>query len=425
MTTQNPFAVQKRESAHEPAHVSEEARAIQEVQASLVIAKRFQRNPIEAMDRILDACTRPTLAEGAMYRYVRGGTEITGPSIRLAEAIAQAWGNISFGMRELSNENGQSLVEAFAWDLETNTRQVKVFTVKHRRHTKKGGYDLTDPRDIYEMVANQGARRLRACILGIIPGDVIEAAIRQCEETLQANIDTSPEAIKRMVDAFGEFGVTRKMIEARIQCRVEAIRPAQMMTMRKIYNSLKDGMSSPEDWFDLELKAENDLNKRFRGEKNNAPAVSAAGDTSPPVKEPDNQPQESTTPEPEKPTRVKTRPKVIEKFKAEIDLIETSAKLDMWRMKHQKRIIRELPKEADQDAVFSYAEQRFRELQAKEKEPPAQDSETMGGGDFVACPNGNGNVPVEYCEGECPGRPDCPVFSKGNSQPSSKLTMEV
>src|SRR5699024_11169676 len=149
-------------------------REIAEVQAAMVIAKRFPRDPVEAMDRILQACTRPTLAEGALYSYSRGGSEITGPSIRLAEAIAQAWGNTQFGIRELEQRNGESTVEAYAWDLESNTRQAKVFQVPHERHTKRGTTRLTDPRDIYELVANQGARRLRACILGVVPGDVTE-----------------------------------------------------------------------------------------------------------------------------------------------------------------------------------------------------------------------------------------------------------
>src|SRR5699024_1372946 len=159
--------------------------------------KRFPRDPVEAMDRILQACTRPTLAEGALYSYSRGGSEITGPSIRLAEAIAQAWGNTQFGIRELEQRNGESTVEAYAWDLESNTRQAKVFQVPHERHTQRGTTRLTDPRDIYELVANQGARRLRACILGVVPGDVTEAAVRQCETTLRTSADTSPEAIKK------------------------------------------------------------------------------------------------------------------------------------------------------------------------------------------------------------------------------------
>ncbi|WP_200897806.1 MULTISPECIES: hypothetical protein [Xenorhabdus] len=229
----------------------EQQRAIQEVQAAMVIAKKFPRDPIMAMDRILQACTRPTLAESALYSYSRGGAEVTGPSIRLAEAVAQNWGNIQFGIRELEQKNGESTVEAFAWDIETNTRQVKTFTVPHVRFTRNGKKKLEDPRDIYELVANQGSRRLRACILGVIPGDVVEAAVNQCDVTLRSNADTSPEAIKKMVEVFkAEFGVTSEQIQKRIQCRVEAMRPAQMVQMKKIYASLRDGMSSVDDWFE-------------------------------------------------------------------------------------------------------------------------------------------------------------------------------
>jgi hypothetical protein len=228
----------------------EQQRAVAETQASLAIAKRFPRNQIKALDRILDACGRPTLAEVATYQYSRGGTDITGPSIRLAEALAQNWGNLSFGIRELEQKNGWSTVEAFAWDMETNTRQVKVFQVEHKRHTRKGAYRLEDPRDIYEMTANQGARRLRACILGIIPGDVVEAAVDQCEKTLRTKAEVTPERIAGLIEKFGVYGVTKSQIEQRIQRRIDAITPALLVGLGKIYNSLKDGMSTPADWFE-------------------------------------------------------------------------------------------------------------------------------------------------------------------------------
>ena len=229
----------------------EQERAISEVQGAMVLAKRFPRNPIAALDNILTACQRPGLAEQALYSYARGGNEITGPSIRLAEAMAQAWGNVQFGVRELEQRGGESTVEAFAWDLETNVRQSKTFQVKHERHTKRGKYALEDARDIYELVANQGARRLRACLLGIIPGDVVEAAVAQCEETLKAKADITPENLKKLVASFEAYKVTKEQIEQRIQRRLDTITPAQVVQLRKIYNSLKDGMSGPADWFDV------------------------------------------------------------------------------------------------------------------------------------------------------------------------------
>lgn len=256
----NPFntgAVAQRAESNALADAGQQ-REIAEVQGAMVIAKRFPRDPIAAMDRILQACTRPTLAEGALYSYSRGGSDVTGPSIRLAEVAAQAWGNMQFGIRELEQRNGESTVEAFAWDVETNTRQVKVFQVSHKRYTKKGSYKLEDPRDVYELVANQGARRLRACILGVIPGDVIEAAVRQCEQTLRASADTGPDALKKIVAAFEQLGVSQHQIERRIQCRLEAIRPAQVVQLKKVYASLRDEMSSVSDWFEPDVAADAD-----------------------------------------------------------------------------------------------------------------------------------------------------------------------
>lgn len=250
MAVSNPYGELKNPTNGSGLVEVEAQRAIAEVQAAMIIARKFPRNPIEVMDRILNACTRQGLAESALYSYSRGGSEVTGPSIRMAEVIAQEWGNIQFGIRELDQANGESTVEAYAWDVQNNVRQVKIFKVKHMRNTKKGSYKLEDSRDIYELVANNGARRLRACILGIIPGDVVEAATKQCELTLTTKMQITPEVLSRMIAEFGKYGITKDQIEKRIQRRIDAITPALMVQLGKISNSLKDGMSVASDWFE-------------------------------------------------------------------------------------------------------------------------------------------------------------------------------
>ena len=251
----NPFAdapvVARPTGASNAVANTDQQRAIAEVQAAMMIARMNPRDPIASMDRILNACSRPGLADAAVYTYARGGSDISGPSIRLAEAMAQSWGNLQFGIRELEQHAGMSTVQAFAWDVETNVRREVTFQVPHIRHTKKGSYKLEDPRDIYESVANNGARRLRACILAVIPGDVTEAAVNQCEVTMKTKADTSPEAMQKMVVAFEPFGVTREQIETRIQRRLDAIQPAQVVSLKKIYASLRDGMSASADWFEI------------------------------------------------------------------------------------------------------------------------------------------------------------------------------
>lgn len=228
------------------------SRQAQEVQAMILLAKKFPRDEDEAIRRIQTACKRKRLAEVSMYQYARGGTSITGPSIRLAECLAQSWGNIDYGLIELSQANGESQVMAYAWDMETNTRSSKVFTAKHIRSTKQGTYALTDPRDIYEMVANQGARRVRAAILAVIPADIQELAVEQCTKTLtEGNTEPLVDRIRKMFAVFAEYGVTKEMIEKRAQRSSESFTEQNLLDLRKIYISLKDGMSKAEEWFEF------------------------------------------------------------------------------------------------------------------------------------------------------------------------------
>lgn len=228
---------------------TEATRSMAEVQAAVFMAKQFPRDPQQAYENVLKACQRPGLANRAIYEYARGGTNISGPSIRLAEAIASEWGNINYGFIELDRTKRYTVAQAYAWNLETNVKAIRTVTVPHERHTRNEVTVLTDPRDIYELVANNMARRLRACILEVIPGDVVDDAIEECIKTQRAHADTSQEGIKKLVDAFERFGVTKADIEAYIQRSISAITAGNVVKLRSIYQSLADGMATPSDFF--------------------------------------------------------------------------------------------------------------------------------------------------------------------------------
>ena len=266
--------------------VAEQHRAIAEVQAALTVAAARPRDEQRAVERIATACQRASLAELAEYSYSRGGTEITGPTIDLLTCIANCWGNIQFGFRELSQTNGESTVEAFAWDLETNSKRSVVFQVPHVRVTNKGTTRtaLTDPRDVYELVANYAQRRVRACLEAIVPVDVVEEAVNQCRETLKAKTPVTPETIKKLVDAFLPLGVTAEHISLRLSRRLDTMTPAQYLQMRRIWKSLKDGMSRVGDWFKDDPKQTDDstnkpetgnagLKGKLRGQKSTPEAA--------------------------------------------------------------------------------------------------------------------------------------------------------
>lgn len=233
------------------------SRQAQEVQAAMVVAKRFPRDENASYARIMNACKRQKLAECAVYEYPRGEKNVTGPSIRLAEMMAQNWGNVDSGIMELERKNGESTVMAYCWDLETNCRQTVIFTVPHIRHTKKGDVALTDPRDIYEMVSNQGARRKRACILGIIPGDVVEDAVRECANTLRSGSkEPLGDRVRKMLVIFkDEYGVPKESVEKYIGCKADAFTEASVVKLRGVYTALRDGRADREQYFDIPTAA--------------------------------------------------------------------------------------------------------------------------------------------------------------------------
>lgn len=235
------------------------SRAAQEIQAAMMIAKKMPRNETQAMTRIMESCKRKTLAEKAVYVFPRGNQTVSGPSIRLAEAIAKAWGNLDCGIVELErtpgvgSQPGESNMMAYAWDLETNTRMTKIFTVKHKRDTKRGSYNVDDERDVYELTANQGSRRLRSCILGVVPGDVVEQALDACNKTL-AGGGEGPliDRIRKMAGMFLEnFQVSVPMIEKRLGHKIDVTTEAELIQLGHVYRTLDDQMATRDQYFEI------------------------------------------------------------------------------------------------------------------------------------------------------------------------------
>ena len=254
---ENPFSPNISIEATGGAAV-EAARAAAEVQAAFVVAKRFPRDEMTAYTKIVKACKRPSLAKTALYSYPRGKSDtgqanlVSGPSIRLAETLAQAWGNLRSGIQEIERNEDSSLMKAFCLDLETNTENSVTFTVPHKRDTKRGSYALTDARDIYELISNQGSRRLRACILRSIPGDLVEKAIEECRSTI-ARGEGEPigDRVRKMVVAFGEVGVPQEAIEKRLGHPVGQTVAAELPDLQAIYQAIRDSFAKRHDYFEL------------------------------------------------------------------------------------------------------------------------------------------------------------------------------
>ena len=244
----------------------EASRAIAEAQGKLVIAKRFPRDEVQSYAKAIEACQRPTMAAKAFYSFPRGGQTVEGPTIRFAEELARCWGNIDYGIKELSQDDGKSEMQAYAWDLETNAQSVQNFTNPHQREQGKKMVTLTSQRDIYENNANMATRRLRSRILAILPAWFVEDAIAECKKTLAGQNDTPLiDRVKKMVVQFAKLGVTQEMIEKRLKRKVDTMTSDDFVEYVGIYNAVKGGESKIADWFDAQKEASN-LTEALKGE---------------------------------------------------------------------------------------------------------------------------------------------------------------
>lgn len=235
------------------ATVVEQSRAIAEVQGAILVAQRCPRDVPGAVAAMRESCKQKTLADRAFFKFSRGGSAVSGPSVYLARELARTWGNVQYGVSEMRRDDGhgQSEMLAFAWDVQTNTRVETKFVVPHMRDTKQGAKPLTDMRDIYENNANAGARRVRECIFSILPPWFVEEAKALCYKTIEdGGGKPLPQRISDAIRVYSEnLGITVDQLELRIE------RPSSKWTAHDVaqlsvtYQALQRGEIRKDDEF--------------------------------------------------------------------------------------------------------------------------------------------------------------------------------
>lgn len=275
MPDMNAGVINRLDNINQGTIAIEASRAIAEAQGKLVIAKRFPRDEVQAYAKAIEACQRPTMAEKAFYSFPRGGQTVEGPTIRFAEELARCWGNIDYGIKELSQDGGKSEMQAYAWDLETNAQSVQNFTNPHAREkTDKKTKTVTmevlkSQRDIYENNANMATRRLRSRILAILPSWFVEDCIEECKRTVAGNNELPlVDRVKKMVVQFAKFGVTQEQIEKRLKRKIDTMTADDFVEYIGIYNAIKNKESKISEWFEAETVA-SDLTNALKGENTN------------------------------------------------------------------------------------------------------------------------------------------------------------
>lgn len=230
----------------------EQSRAIAEVQAAIVVAQQCPRDVQAAMRQMRESCQMKAVADRAFFRFSRAGSTVSGPSVHLARELARCWGNIQYGVSELSRDDvaGQSEMQAFAWDVQTNTRAAAIFIVPHKRDKKGGAVGLTDMRDIYENNANNGARRVREAIFAVLPPWFKEEAVDLCNKTItDGGGKPLPQRIADAINVFAAIGVSEDDIARKLGKPSAKWSAHEIAQLTVVYKSIQRGEVQRDDEF--------------------------------------------------------------------------------------------------------------------------------------------------------------------------------
>lgn len=235
----------REETSTELAPTAHAAAVQAEVQAAIIVAKKFPRNEDQAYQKLMRACQRTSFADDAIYSYPRGGTDIEGPSVNLAREAGRVWGNLEYGFAIVREDETERHIRGFAWDKETNTKNFAESSFKKLIFRKGKGNIVPDERELRELTNKHGAILERNALLKTIPKDFIEDAMARCRETLKNQAAQDPDgARKRLILAFSEFSITPEMLERKLGHALAECTPAAIANLRKIYTSIKDGNST-------------------------------------------------------------------------------------------------------------------------------------------------------------------------------------
>lgn len=231
----------------------EQARAVAEVQAAIVVAQQVPRSVPSAVAQMRESCAQIHLADRAFYKYPRAGQTVTGPSIHLARELARCWGNVQYGIGELRRDDIEhySEMQAWAWDVQTNTRASTTFVVPHKRDKRGGPEVLVELRDVYENNANMGARRLREQVFSILPPWFSAEAQALCIDTLTRGTSgrTLGQQATDAVAHFDELGISLDRLERKLGRRSADWQALDLAQLRVASASIRQGTVSAEEEF--------------------------------------------------------------------------------------------------------------------------------------------------------------------------------
>lgn len=219
-----------------------------EIDVQISTAKAFPRSIKNFMDKALSIATiNESVAASCCYTVPRGGANISGKSVRLAEIVCASYGNIRSGSRIIDNDGQFVTAQGICHDLETNNcRTVEV----RRKITDKNG--KTFSADMQILTANAaGAIAYRNAVFSVVPGALVDDIFEKTKEVAKGTLATLPARRDKAVNYFKSLGVKDEQICAVADVkRIEDIDLEKLFILTGIRNAILNSEATVKDIFE-------------------------------------------------------------------------------------------------------------------------------------------------------------------------------
>lgn len=219
-----------------------------EIDVSIATAHKFPRSIKLFKETAMDMATLDkATAESCFYTLPRAGKTIQGPSVRLAEIIASAWGNMRAGARIIAQDKRFITAQAIAHDLERN---VQITIEVQRRITNKEGKTYND--DMIVMTGNAACSiALRNAVFKVVPGAYTKEIYLAVIATAAGNRLTLGQDRDRWVQWFVDQGADEASLFSVLGVNgIEDVGVEELQVMIGLSNAIQDGDSTIEDVFE-------------------------------------------------------------------------------------------------------------------------------------------------------------------------------
>ena len=210
-----------------------------EIDVQVATAKRYPRSIATFRKRALEMATLDEETAGACFYVVpRDGKNVEGPSARLAEIVASAWGNLRIEAKVIGEDERFVMARSIAWDLETN---VAVSFETRRRITKRDGKRYSD--DMIATTSNAAASiALRNAVLKVVPSAFTREIYYQCRQVAVGTVETLADRRAKMVAYFQKMGVQEAAIFVLLGVKgLQDITLDHLVTLKGMATAIKEG----------------------------------------------------------------------------------------------------------------------------------------------------------------------------------------